>query len=184
MLFAQMPLCANVTIPSKLLIFYNSFHIKKIFSILWPSRWCLTTTSSLTPTPSSRPCKGRTSQVFRIFHKPRMDLKIAWPGNPYWVTSAIDLLALTSSDQFPYSEKYVWLLNSFIYSFQSWCQVLQTSTDPSLQFSAPFKSGNSRQVQTCYKPQNTTQRKLQHFLIYTGTGEMGVPMTFKHWAST
>ena len=32
--------------------------------------------------------------------------------------------------------------------------------DPSQQFSAPFKAGNSRQVQTCYKIQNTAQRKL------------------------
>jgi hypothetical protein len=39
----------------------------------------------------------------------------------------------------------------------------QVLTDPSQQFSAPFKAGNYRQVQTCYKPQNTTQRKLQHF---------------------
>jgi len=68
-------------------------------------------------------------------------------------------------------------------AFQSWLQVLQTSTGPSQQFSAPFKAGNSRQVQTCYKPQNTTQRKLQHFLVYTTTGEMGVLMTLKHRAS-
>ncbi len=30
--------------------------------------------------------------------------------------------------------------------------VLFTSTDPSQQFSAPFKAGNSRQAQTCYIP--------------------------------
>ncbi len=48
------------------------------------------------------------------------------------------------------------------------------------QFSAPFKAGNSRQVQTCYKPQNTTQRKLQLFLVHTGTGEM----TLNHRALT
>ncbi len=83
-----------------------------------------------------------------------------------------------------WNEKYVWLLNSFIYSFQCCWQVLQTSTDPSQQFSAPFKAGNSIQVQTCYKPQNATQRKLQHFLVYTGTGETGVFMTLNHRAST
>ncbi len=45
-----------------------------------------------------------------------------------------------------------------IYSFQCYWQLLQASTDPSQQFSAPFKAGNSRQVQTCYIPQTTTQR--------------------------
>ncbi len=59
-----------------------------------------------------------------------------------------------------YSEKYVWRLNYLFHSFQCCRQVLQTSTDPSQQFSAPFKAENSRQVQTCCKPQNTTQRKL------------------------
>ncbi len=48
------------------------------------------------------------------------------------------------------------------------------------QFSAPFKAGNSGQVQTCYKPTVQTQRKLQHFLVCTGTGEMGVLVTLKH----
>ncbi len=43
------------------------------------------------------------------------------------------------------------------YNFQSYWQVFQISTDPDQQFSAPFKAGNSRQVQTCYKP--TVQRK-------------------------
>jgi len=38
----------------------------------------------------------------------------------------------------------------------------------------------TRQVQTCYKPHNTTQNKLQHFLVYTSTGEMGILMTLKH----
>jgi hypothetical protein len=56
----------------------------------------------------------------------------------------------------------------------------QTSTDLSQQFSAPFKVGNSRQVQTCYKPQNATERKRQHFLVYIGTGETSVLMTLKH----
>jgi hypothetical protein len=37
--------------------------------------------------------------------------------------------------------------------------MLLKSTD-SQQFSAPFKAGNFKQLQTCYKPQNTTQRKL------------------------
>ncbi len=52
------------------------------------------------------------------------------------------------------------------------------------QFSAPFKAGNSRQVQICYKPTIQTQRKLQHFLVYTGTGETGVLVTLKHQVST
>jgi hypothetical protein len=70
------------------------------------------------------------------------------------------------------------------YSLQWYWQVLQTSTGLDWQFSAPFKAGNSRQVQTCYKPTVQTQRKLQHFLVYTSTGEMGVLMTLKHWVST
>jgi hypothetical protein len=58
---------------------------------------------------------------------------------------------------------------------------LQISTDPSQQFSAPFKAGNSRQVQTSYKPQNTTQRKLATlYPVYTSSGETGVLMTLKH----
>ncbi len=43
------------------------------------------------------------------------------------------------------------------HSFQCCWQVLQTSTDPSQQFSALFKAGNSRQVQTCYKPNSNTK---------------------------
>jgi hypothetical protein len=38
--------------------------------------------------------------------------------------------------------------------------LLTSLTDPRQQFSAPFKAGNSRQAQTCYIPQNTTQRKI------------------------
>ncbi len=83
-----------------------------------------------------------------------------------------------------YSEKYIWLHNYLFYNLQCYWQVLQTSTDPDQQFSAPFKARNSRQVQTCYKSMVQTQRKLQHFLVCTGTGEMGVLMTLKHWAST
>ncbi len=59
-----------------------------------------------------------------------------------------------------YSEKYIWPHNSLLYSLQCWWQVLQTSSDPDQQFSAPFKAGNSRQGQTCYKPMVQTQRKL------------------------
>jgi hypothetical protein len=70
------------------------------------------------------------------------------------------------------------------YNLQCYWQVLQTSTDPDQQFSAPFKAGNSRQVQTCYKSMVQRQRKLQHFLVYSGTGETGVFMTLNHWAST
>jgi hypothetical protein len=57
-------------------------------------------------------------------------------------------------------------------------------TDPSQQFSAPFKAGNTRQVLNCYKPTIQMQRKLQHFIVYTGTGETGVLMTLTHWALT
>ncbi len=49
--------------------------------------------------------------------------------------------------------KNVFGFSILLFSFQCCWQVLQTSTDPSQQFSAPFKAGNSRQVQTCYKPQ-------------------------------
>ncbi len=69
------------------------------------------------------------------------------------------------------------------YNFQCYWQILQTSTDPDQQFYAPFKAGNSRQVQTCYKPTVQRQRKLQRFLVYSGTGETGVFMTLNHWAS-
>ncbi len=51
-----------------------------------------------------------------------------------------------------YSEKYAWLYNSLLYRFQCCWQVLQTSTDRDQKFSANFKAGNSRQVQTSYKP--------------------------------
>jgi len=70
------------------------------------------------------------------------------------------------------------------YSLQCYWQVLQTSNDPDQQSSAPFKAGNSRQVQTCYKAMVQTQRKLQHFLVSISTGEKRVLMTLKHWAST
>ncbi len=40
--------------------------------------------------------------------------------------------------------------------------VLYKSTDPSQQFSATFKAGYSRQVQTCSIPYIGNTRKLQH----------------------
>jgi hypothetical protein len=49
---------------------------------------------------------------------------------------------------------------SYMQTSLTYRQVLHTSTDPSQPFSAPFKAGSSRQVHTCYKPQNATQRKL------------------------
>ncbi len=52
---------------------------------------------------------------------------------------------------------------------KSYRQVLTTDPDP--QFPAPVKAGDSRQVQTCYKPMVQQQRKLQHFLVYSGEGE-------------
>ncbi len=54
---------------------------------------------------------------------------------------------------------------------------------PDQQFSAPFKAWNSKQVQTCYKTKVQRQRKVQHFLVYSSTGETGVLMTLNHWAS-
>jgi hypothetical protein len=52
--------------------------------------------------------------------------------------------------------------------------------DPSQQFSAPFKAGNSRQVQTCYKIQH--KENLQHYLVHTSSGETGVLPTLNHRA--
>ncbi len=71
-----------------------------------------------------------------------------------------------------------------LFNLQCCWQVLQTSTDPEQQFTAPFKAGNSRQVQTCYKPTVQRQRKLQHFLVYSGMGETEVLTTLNHCAST
>jgi len=62
-----------------------------------------------------------------------------------------------------YSEKCVWLHNSLLNNFQCCWQVLQTSTDLKQQFSAPFKAGNSRQVQTCYKPTVQETKKTATF---------------------
>ncbi len=36
--------------------------------------------------------------------------------------------------------------------------------DPSQQFSAPFKAGNFRQIQTCYISQEYNTKKLQYIL--------------------
>jgi len=41
--------------------------------------------------------------------------------------------------------------------------VLLTSTEPTQQFSAPFKAVNSRQVQTCYKPQKYNTKETATF---------------------
>ncbi len=63
-----------------------------------------------------------------------------------------------------YSEKYIWLLIFILfYSFQCWWQVLQTSTDPHQQCSAPFKARDSRQVQTCYKTNNSNTKETATF---------------------
>jgi len=40
--------------------------------------------------------------------------------------------------------------SNIVFQALGYSQVLYTSTDPSQKFSAPFKAGNSRQVQTCY----------------------------------
>ncbi len=56
------------------------------------------------------------------------------------------------------SEKYVWLLNSLFTAFYVIDKSYRHELTPHQQFAAPFKAGNSRQVQTYYIPQNTTQR--------------------------
>ncbi len=62
-----------------------------------------------------------------------------------------------------YREKYIWLHNSLFYNLQCYWQVLQTSTDLDQQFSAPFKAGNSRQVQTCYKTNGSNTKETATF---------------------
>ncbi len=101
-----------------------------------------------------------------------------------FVVLNIIMLSVCYAEYHYYSEKYVWLHNSLLFNLQCYWQVLQTSTDPDQQFSAPFKAGNSRQVQTCYKPTVQWQRKLQHFLVYSGEGETGTSTTLNHWVST
>ncbi len=110
-----------------------------------------------------------------------MILRTIWTH--YWTSNLMSNQNLSQLPTFIMKNMFGFSILLFT-AFNCWWPILQTSTDPSQQFSAPFKAGNSRQVQTCYKPQNETQRKLQHFLVYTGTGEMGVLMTLKHWVST
>jgi hypothetical protein len=58
--------------------------------------------------------------------------------------------------------------------------VLLTS-NPSQQFSAPFKAGNSRQAQTCNIPYFVNTKKLQHETgLHTSFGEMRVLVTLIH----
>ncbi len=45
----------------------------------------------------------------------------------------------------------------------SYLQVIKTSTDLNSEFSAPFKAGMSRQVQTCLQSSENTQKEIQHF---------------------
>jgi len=56
--------------------------------------------------------------------------------------------------------------SDIVFQASSYWQVIQTSTDPSQRFSAPFNAGNYRQAQTCYISQNTTQRNCN---IITGS---------------
>jgi hypothetical protein len=51
--------------------------------------------------------------------------------------------------------------NCFILS--SYLQVIKTSTDLDSEFSAPFKAGTSRQVQTCLQSTENTNKEIQHF---------------------
>jgi hypothetical protein len=50
-----------------------------------------------------------------------------------------------------------------IYFLSSYLQVIKTSTDPDSEFSAPFKAGTSRQVQTCLQSTENTHKEIQHF---------------------
>jgi hypothetical protein len=50
-----------------------------------------------------------------------------------------------------------------IYFLSSYLQVIKTSTDPDSEFSAPFKAGTSRQVQTCLQATENTHKAIQHF---------------------
>jgi hypothetical protein len=45
----------------------------------------------------------------------------------------------------------------------SYLQVIKTSTDLDSEFSAPFKAGTSRQVQTCLQSTENTHKEIQHF---------------------
>jgi hypothetical protein len=57
-----------------------------------------------------------------------------------------------------------WIFN-IIFQALNYCRSLSLlrslSTDPSQQFSAPFKGGNSRQAQTCYISQEYNTKKTQ-----------------------
>jgi hypothetical protein len=61
-----------------------------------------------------------------------------------------------------HSEKSVW--HSSHKCISAWCylQVVKTSTDPNLQFSASFKAANSRQVQACNISYMCNTKKLQY----------------------
>jgi hypothetical protein len=50
-----------------------------------------------------------------------------------------------------------------IYFLSSYLQVIKTSTDLDSEFSAPFKAGTSRQVQTCLQSTENTHKEIQHF---------------------
>ena len=58
--------------------------------------------------------------------------------------------------------------SNVVFQASSYWQVLKTSTDPCQQFSAPFKAGNSRQVQTCYISQEYNTKKLQDLNWFRG----------------
>jgi hypothetical protein len=75
-----------------------------------------------------------------------------------------------------------WVLQS-IFQASSYLQVVKTSTDLEQQFSAPFKAGNSRQVQTCYKATVQKTKETATFSSLAGMQEMGVSMTLNHCAS-
>ncbi len=54
-----------------------------------------------------------------------------------------------------------WVFKYFILS--SYLQVIKRSTDLYSEFSAPFKAGTSRQVQTCLPSTENTDKEIQHF---------------------
>jgi hypothetical protein len=68
-------------------------------------------------------------------------------------------------------------------STSSYLQVVKTSTDPSQQFIAPFKAGNSRQAQSCYTSQHGDTKKVTCYnWFHTSSGETIVLMTLTHRA--
>ncbi len=66
----------------------------------------------------------------------------------------------------------------------SYLQVIQTSTVPSQQFSAPFKAVNTTQAQTCNISYNgNTKKSATLELVHTSSGETKILMTLTNRVS-